>query len=72
MFVQIIARVQLKRDGKMMSDGELIRLDGMRRSQVYELEKTDDYEDKLHLIADSFEEECKTLHEPHYEIVEWE
>ena len=64
MFVQIIARADILCNGKVPDDVSLTCMDGIRYSNVYEIPKTDNYEEDLTAIAVSFEEECKKLFNP--------
>ena len=72
MLIQIIARENILCNGKVMDDVSLACMDGIKYSKVYEILKTDNYEEDLTTIAMFFEEECKTLFNPQYEITERE
>ncbi len=72
MLVQIIAREEIQCNGKMLDDVSLACMSGIKYSKVYEIPRTDNYEEDLTAIAMSFEEECKKLVNPQYDIVERE
>jgi len=72
MLVQIIARADIQCNGKLQDDVSLECMDGIRYSKVYEIPKTDSYEEDLTAIVMAFEGECNMLFSPQYEIIEIE